>query len=259
VSAAASRPARRLAIAGRIATVSLGLCSIGWAGYIAPMAWRQVPMARVAVKIIGGEPFGQGVLEDFTERRAPQPGEAVCQGVSLRTMAVIRLRFAELAIASGERDAIEQTQSDLDAALHRALSCAPTDPLLWFALYWLQNNVTGLRADNFRALRMSYRLGANEGWLALRRNRFVIAVYPALPDDLKQQVTDEFVQLVNADFLPTAADILAGPATPVREMLLSRLRGIDRQKLRVLSRLLADRGVDDAFPELEGPSRLWRH
>jgi hypothetical protein len=174
-------------------------------------------------------------------------------------MAVIRLRFAELAIAGGNGDLIRQTQSALDTALHRSLSCTPTDPLLWFALYWLQNNVRGLQQDNFRALRMSYRLGPNEGWLALRRNRFVMAVYPALPDDLKQRATDEFVQLVKSDFLTDAADILAGPATPVRDMLLSRLRGVDSQQLRLLSRRLADKGVDDAFPEFDALSRLWRH
>jgi hypothetical protein len=258
VSTAGATPARWLAIAGRIATVSLGLGAVGWGIFVAPMVWQQAPMASMAIKIVGGEPFAAGVLEDFVAGARPAVWEGACQPVMLRTVAVIRLRFAELKIADGDRDAIGRSQSDLDAALRRSLSCAPTDPLLWFAAFWLQNNVRGLQPDNLRSLRMSYRLGPNEGWLALRRNRFALAIYPALPDDLKQQATDEFVQLVKSDFITDAADILVGPGAPIRDMLLSRLRGMDSQKLRFLSRLLADKGVDDAFPELEN-SRLWRH
>jgi hypothetical protein len=258
VIALGANPARWLATMARFATVALGLAAVGWGIYVGPMAWRQAPMAPMAVKIIGGEAFAPAVLEDFVAGTRPAGWQGVCQPVVLRTLAVIRLRFAELAIADGDRQTIARSQSDLDAALRRSLSCAPTDPLLWFALFWLQNNVRGLQEDNFRPLRMSYRLGANEGWLALRRNRFALAIYPALPDDLKQQATDEFVQLVNSDFITDAADILAGPGTPVRDTLLSRLRGMDSLKLRFLSRLLADKGIEDAFPEFDTLSRLRR-
>jgi hypothetical protein len=251
VSALGAKPEQWLVVAARVAMVSLGLAAIGWGGFIAPMAWPQAPMASMATKIIGGEQFGPGILEDFVAGASPAVWPGVCQSATLRTMAVIRLRFAEQAIADGDGNRIRQTQSALEAALHRSLSCTPTDPLLWFALFWLQNNVRGLQDDNLRSLRMSYRLGPNEGWLSLRRNRFAVAIYPALPDDLKRQVTDEFVQLVKSDFITDAADILVGPGTPVRDLLLSRLRGMDSQKLRLLSRLMAAKGVDDVFPELD--------
>ena len=258
MSTGGAKPARWFATVARIATVSLGLGAVAWGGLVAPTAWRQLPMAPMAVKILGGEPFGPGVLDNFVTGAKPQAWEVVCQPVTLRTMAVIRLRFAELAIADGNGASIRQTQSTLDAALRRALSCTPTDPLLWFAMFWLQNNVRGLQQDNFRSLRMSYRLGPNEGWLSLRRIRFAVAIYPGLPADLKQQATDEFVQLVKSGFITDAADILAGPGTAVRDMLLSSLRGIDSRKLRFLSVLLAGKGVDDAFPELDLSSRLRR-
>ena len=243
-----AKPARWLAITGRIATVCLGLAAVGWGGFMARMVWQQVPMTSMAVKIVGGEQFAPGVLENFVTDALPKPLQGICQPVMLRTMAVIRLRFAEQAIAAGDGSLIHQTQSALDAALHRALSCAPADPLLWLAVFWLENNVSGLQDDNFRSLRLSYHLGPNEGWLALRRNRFAVAIYPGLPDDLKQQATDEFVQLVRSDFITDAADILAGPGKPVSAILLSRLEGLDHQKLRFLSLILDGMGFEGTIP-----------
>jgi hypothetical protein len=123
----------------------------------------------------------------------------------------------------------------------------------------MQNSSTGLRAENFRFLRMSYRVGPNEGWLSIRRNRVAIAIYPGLPDDLKQAAIAEFVQLVTSDLITEAADILAGPGRQVSDMLLARLQGADEKKLRFLALLLAGRGMEDPFPQFAMPSRFSRH
>ena len=89
MSTAGATPARWLAIAGRIATVSLGLGAVGWGVFVAPMVWQQAPMASMAVKIISGEPFAAGVLEDFvagTRLWESELLEGVCQPVMLRTL-----------------------------------------------------------------------------------------------------------------------------------------------------------------------------
>jgi hypothetical protein len=249
-----------LALGVRVATVSLGLAAVGWGSFAAPSAWRQASTAPLATKIVAGERFKPGILERSIERAKPDLPDGICQPVTLRTLAVVRLRLAEEAITAGDRRSIDQTQSDGEAALRLSLSCTPTDPFLWFALFWLQNSRRGLQEDNFRALRMSYRVGPNEGWVSLRRNRIAIAVYPGLPSDLKQAATDEFVQLVKSDLITDAADILAGPGRPVSSMLLARLQGIEEKKLRFLAMLLAAKGFDDAIPGLETSSRLpWQH
>jgi hypothetical protein len=239
-----------LALACRAATVCFGLAAAGWGIFAAPLVWRQASMAAMTEKIVGGEQFAPGVLEDFVASAAPSVAPDICQPVTLRTMALIRLRFAEQAIGDGDHDRIDRTLSDLDAALHRALSCAPTDAFLWFAVFWMQNNTRGLQAANYRSLRMSYRVGANEGWVALRRNRFSVALYPGLPDDLKAHAIDEFVQLVKSDFITEAADVLVGPGKPVSAMLLARLQGIDSQKLRFLVTMLDAKGFEGKIPWL---------
>ena len=246
------------AVAARIFTVSLGLAAVGWGIFAAPVAWRQAAMAPVAAKIIAGERFAPGVLEQYLAGAHAVVGDRLCEPVTLRALAIARLRLAEEAIRDGDSAVIGHTEAAGEAALRRALSCTPSDPFLWFALFWMRNSTGGLQKDNFELLRLSYQTGPHEGWLSIRRNRLAIALYPSLPSDLKESAVDEFVQLVKSDLITDAADILAGPGTPVRGMLLRRLEGIDETKLRFLSILLAGKGIDDAFPDLDPSSRFQR-
>jgi hypothetical protein len=241
-------------LAARIALTGLALGSIGWAVLVAPVAWRQATMAALGAKIVGGERFDPGILEAFAAA-VPESDHGLCAPVARRTLALVRLRLAEAAISDGDGRSIRQTQSDAQTALRQALSCAPTDAFLWFALFWLENNISGLQPDHFTLLRLSYRTGANEGWLSLRRNPLAIAIYPRLPEDLKEAARDEFSRLVKSDFLPQAAEILAGPGQPIRPVLLARLDGLDPQRLRFLSRLLDGHGIELAIPGLSTPDR----
>jgi hypothetical protein len=235
----------------RTATVAFALASLGWAWFAGPILWSRAPMLQLARKILGGEQYRRGFLADFASQARADPRPDICEPVARRTVAIVSLRLAEEAVSDGDAASIDQTQSALDAALRGVLECTPADPLSWLALFWLQNNTKGLQQANFRALRLSYRFGPNEGWLALRRSRFALAVYPALPDDLKRQVIDEFVQLVKSDFVVEAADIVAGPGRPISEVLLSRLEGIDIVKLRYLARLLQGKDLEAKIPGVD--------
>ena len=93
---------------------------------------------------------------------------------TLRALAIVRLRLAEEAISDGDGTLIDQTLSTSETALRHSLSCSPTEPFLWFALFW-----TLLQQTNLKLLRMSYRLGPNEGWLSIRRSSLALAIYPS--------------------------------------------------------------------------------
>jgi hypothetical protein len=242
-----------LTIAGRIATVSLGLVALAWGCFVVPLVWNQTMTAQLSRKIIAGEQYAPGLLSKLADTTEKEVRADVCQPLVRHTLAVIRLRLAEEALSNGSASAIGQTQAALRSALLGAFECTPTDPFLWLAEFWLQNNERGLRDDNFQCLRMSYRFGANEGWLALRRNRYAIAIYPALPADLKKFAREEFVQLVRSDFITDAADIIVGPGRPISDMLLSHLEGIDDQKLKFLARLLDGKGFAARVPGVPGP------
>ena len=246
---------RGAALMARIATVCFALATLLWAWQVGPTLWSQASMAQLARKIIGGEQYRPGFLAELAAATQQDLRQDRCEPAARRTLAIVRLRLAEEAVAAGDDALITQTQSDLEAALRSAFDCAPADPLLWLARYWLQNNTRGLQQDNFAALRLSYRFGANEGWLALRRSRFALAVYPALPEDLQRQAIDEFVQLVKSGFISDAADIVVGPGRPISGVLLSRLEGIEITKLKFLARLLDGRDFEATIPGVEVATR----
>ena len=108
--------------------------------------------------------------------------------------------------------------------IRSSLSCAPADPFLWLALYSVEVTENGFKPDYLKYLRLSYRLGPQEGWIALKRNPLAFAVFQQLPPDLGENAVNEFVaMLLESRFIDQAAEILIGPAWPERELILSQV------------------------------------
>ncbi len=84
---------------------------------------------------------------------------------------------------------------------------------------------------------MSYALNANEDWIAGKRNRIALAVFSAPPPDLAEAAISEFVGLARSNFYGEAADIVAWPARPIRDLPFTQLRDI---KEAIIKPLLAD-------------------
>jgi hypothetical protein len=138
------------------------------------------------------------------------------------------------------------------------LSCSPADPFLWLILYWVESAQNGSKADYLKYLRMSYRLGPNEGWIALKRNRVTFTVSEKLPVDMSEYAINEFAGLVEMGFYEQAVEIFTGPAWRVREQLLPRLQNIDERHRRAFADILHTKGYDVAVPGIESQSsRPW--
>jgi hypothetical protein len=92
---------------------------------------------------------------------------------------------------------------------------------------------------------MSYQLGPNEGWIALKRNPIALANFATLPPDLAEAGISEFVALVRSHLYSEAGDIVAGQARPIRGLLFARLWDIKEADRQAFANLLYDRGLDD--------------
>ena len=92
-------------------------------------------------------------------------------------------------------------------AIRQSLACSPADPFFWLALYALEPSAP------LNYLTASYRLGPNEGWIALKRNPVAFANFDELPDDLRRIVVQEFVRIVEmGNTIDDAMKIFVGPA-----------------------------------------------
>lgn len=242
----------------RIFIIILGCIAVTWGLVTFPVFGRQSSIERTASRIIAGESFkietltGQVPIIDSIER------SAYCRPAALRSAAIIRLRMVEAAGSANDREHVDEHLKSLGNVIRSSLSCAPADPFLWLALYWVESTQNAFGPDDLKYLRMSYRLGPNEGWIGLKRNPVTFAVSEKLPVDLAEYAINEFVGLVAMGFYEQTAEILTGPAWRVREQLLPRLQNIDERHRRAFVDILYAKGYDVAVPGVAPPADTLR-
>jgi hypothetical protein len=253
----AGRSAARYVALTRIFVGGLGCIAVVWGLVTLPIFWRQSTLERTAQWIIKGVAYKPEALAGLVPVIEATEKATLCDPTALRSAAIIRLRIAELS-----RSGNAQSDTEIDAAansVRESLSCSPADSFLWLALYWLDTTRRGYRPDDLKYLRLSYQLGPNEGWIALKRNGITFAMLQSSPNWCDPRVCilskfsefaiDEFAGLVRSGFYEEAAEVLTGPAWPERELILPHLAGIPEQDRRRFADLLYRRGYDVNVPD----------
>jgi len=232
----------------RIFTAALGLAAFVWGATTFPIFWSELTIERTAAAIAEGDAFKPHSLDSFLPAVNRIEQARYCQPEAARSAAIIRLRLAEEALTNAERDAIDARLSSLQDAIFKSLACAPSDPFLWAVLTWLDQARQGFRPQQLTYLRLSYRLGPNEGWIAERRNRLALSMFWRLPPDLAEAAVREFAAMVNSNFYEEAIAILTGPGWPLRDRLLAGLKDSGVQQREELAKELYSAGYDLAVP-----------
>jgi hypothetical protein len=232
--------------AARTLLAILGCAAVAWGMCALPSFARQLPIERVATHVLDGVPFKSDVLAammpqvDAAERSEP------CSPAVMHSAAVIRTRMAEQAVVDGED--IDTQLNALRDSIRRSLACSPADPFLWVVLYWVEINRNGFQPRYLEYLRLSYKLGPNEGWIALKRNGYALAIFDRLPPDMKQMVVAEFANLLNSGFVVLTVEIIEGPGWSHRALLLSHLTDVTARYRDEFARELYKDGYDVTVP-----------
>jgi hypothetical protein len=252
---------RRLtaAILVRPLTMAVGLLGIGWCAVCLPLSWQSSALERTAGHIIDGDPFQVATLTELLPTIESIEGHDYCQPAAVRGAAIVRLRLFEEAFSAGERQLLDEYMNSLDNSVRLGLRCSPSDAFLWLALYRVESVRNGFTGHYLNYLRMSYRLGPNEGWVALKRNAYAFSIYQQLSPDLRDATINEFVGLVRSGFDRETADILEGPGWKARELLLARLSDVNTRNRQRFANMLYRDGFDVAIPGIPAyEPRPWR-
>ncbi len=106
---------------------------------------------------------------------------------------------------------------------------------------------------------MSYHLAPREGWVALRRSPYVLAIFNELPADLQGMATSEFTSIVASGFIGEAVKILEGSGWPSRNKLLASIEKLPINVKTTFAKALRERGLPVRVPGVDDEEfRPWR-
>lgn len=243
-------------IVARVIVGGFSVVVLAWAIFIAPMLWSQSPIENIAKNIIAGDSFKIESLTSINTAFSDLEKAPVARGSTLSARAVLNLRLLEMAIGRGDQKGLDRLMNETSELIRRSLVDSPADSFLWTVLFWLENTRNGFNRAYLEYLKMSYMVGPNEGWVAVKRNRFALAVFSSLTPDISENAVGEFSRLVRSNYSGAAADILEGPGWPIREALLAGLKNVDEINRQSFARLIYRRGFDLEVPGVGRPD--WR-
>jgi hypothetical protein len=238
----------RSALAVRIPLILLGALAIGWGVLVLPKFWQQAVLEQTAMHIMRDETFKTESLLGLLPLVEAVEGAEHCEPTSQRNAVMVRLRIVEQMLSSNQLQDLADQQNALRKSTRAALACAPVDAFLWLTLFRAELATSGLSDDLFRYLRLSYRLGPNEGWIALKRNYFALGMFEDLPTDLNARALDEFARLLNDGLYDDVLQLLLGPGWRLRDTLLAHLDGVAPEHRRNFARLLRAGGYPAEIP-----------
>jgi hypothetical protein len=225
----------------RAPVIVFGLIGILWGSSEFSMLRRETTISNIVRRVIDGDSFKSQVLLDQASFPEEFEQPATCRPLTLRNAAILRIRIAEISDNSSLAPELVRKNSGVDA-IRRSLGCSPADPFLWLVLFALEPS------GELSYLSASYRLGRNEGWIALKRNPAAFAVFDELPEDLRGTVVQEFLRILEMDHYDEAMKIFVGPAWDKKELILSRMDHISIRHRQNLAVRLAAGGYDVIIP-----------
>ena len=243
-------------IVTRILVGGLAGLAVAWAFFATPIFWKQAPIESISRHIIAEDSFKIEVLTSIKANYVDQVRSEASRTSVLSAATVINLRLLELEVARGDQRNLDSLMRETDEMIRKSLVNSPADPFLWTVLFWLENTRNGFKRAHLKYLKMSYSIGPNEGWVAVKRARFALALFPSLTPDLMENVVSEYSRLVGSNYFVAAADILEGPGWPIREALMSGLKDVDEISRQSFAKLIYRRGFDLAVPGVDRPD--WR-
>lgn len=235
----------------------VGLLSLCWSLTALPSFNRSTTARDLKDRIVAGEHFKPGVLRSMLTRLDAVPAPLIKQPEIASTAALVNLRIAEEAARGGGSDEVDRQVETADHQLIQALSTNPSEAFLWLLLYSVETARSGFDPKVVQFLEASYLTGPHEGWIAVRRNRIALAIFPMLRERTQRSVTSEFSELVDSDFTEVAVTNLIATGWAQREGLLNSLQTTDATSKASFVKRLRSEGINLSVPGVEYNERPW--
>lgn len=242
---------------GRLAFILCGALSVLWTSEAFPSFRLTMPARELTARIIGDERFRPDALADMQARMSAGSQPMMHPEIVL-ARAFLQLRVAEQTSLRKSSEDVDRETEAAEAAVKASLLLSPTDSFLWMTIYSIEITHNGFTSDSINYLNQSYLGAPFDGWIALRRIRLALAVFPLLNGPLQERVVAEFSSMVDSGYFDEAAFILTNFGWTQRDRLLQSLRPLDALPREAFAKRLIDNGVKLHVPGVELVDRPWR-
>ncbi|WP_194463971.1 hypothetical protein [Bradyrhizobium sp. CCBAU 53340] len=200
-----------------------------------------------------GERYEGTALDQIVARVSNDAG-GLCDPKLRRNVLLIQLRLLSNAFEAGDAAAMDVRLPNVTDAAKQLIACSPSESIGWLALYWAETRTLGFGPKAISYLTQSYAFAPHEMWVQLFRAPLALRAYGFLPEKLKQQTLDDFVDIVDARQLTTAVVIYQAASSSTQAVLLGRMCSQPEEVRLVFRRYAGDRGLTISHPCFPVPS-----
>ncbi len=203
-------------------TLAFGVLGLVWGIFVLPESEAADDFRDVESRLLRSETFNRTTV---TQTLASKASETLtgCDTHSQRAMLLMEMPLAEAALRSGASTEFDRHIRSLEARSRRILSCTPRESFAWLLAFDLQVLHGQLDERSFNLLAMSYETSPNEAWISLRRIVVAMPLVLVAPEPVRQNILNEFQQLMRNGFMDDAARAYLNSSRPVRSLLLTQI------------------------------------
>lgn len=234
-----------------------GLLGVLWPCFALPSLMMTAPAREISARVMADQRFKSGALVNIHARMEAAPRSEIMQSDFIQAEAFVALSAAEETMLRKSPEEIDRAVAIAESKVRASLSNRPTDSFLWLMLYSVATTQNGFDPQYLSWLDRSYAVGPREAWVALRRNRLSLAIFPILSVATQQAVLSEFAEIVDADFIGEAAATLMSVGWTHRTLLLPPLSEANIASRQSLARRLASEGLNVTVPGVDRDARPW--
>lgn len=220
--------------------LSIGLAAWAVSGMIALSDSDVVRSLATAIES-DGQPRLE-VLDRLNEGGLSDRLLASCDISNLRAFATVRLKEFDLAFVTADPIRADRASVEAEAAIRKALSCAPLDGILWLRLAALDTARRGTSSKTIEFLKLSHWTAPSEGWIVRARVNFASRLFGAGVKGVEPELRSDIRTLVNFDAPNNVADLFVAAPELVQQIYRDWVALLPPERKKSVARSVERRG-----------------
>jgi hypothetical protein len=217
--------------------LAIGCLGLTWAIFMLPRGEAADYLQAFEARFLRSETLSPRTLRTLTlilESSASRMLDA-CDTHSQRAMLLAEMPLAEIALRSGAVNEFDQRIQSLETRSRHVLGCTPRESFVWLLVFYLETLHGRLNEQTFDLLAMSYNASPNEAWISIRRIIVAVPLVNVAPAALRQNVLEDFQQLIANGSANEAARSYLAASQPVRSTLQMQIRQMEALQQKAFS------------------------